>query len=143
MVEIPHTVEGRQLSADWLVAFDREFAAYNDDPDVIGIRVRWLENRELIFLVTKPDFMEKLAKLPTGAGSEEAHARLLAETFPLRADKTMAIYRDYRAEMLSHQKPVLRRTFDKAMDSISSVQDWLSDAARKAIHGSGRGTPQK
>ena len=139
MVEIPLTMAGRQQSTNWLIAFDREFAAYNDNTEVISARRAWLLSREEIFKATKPDFMARLNKLPTGPGSEAAHAQLLIETFPLRPDTTMAVYLDYRAETLVRQKPLARRTFEKTMDSILAVRDWLAQAARKAI----RGIPQK
>jgi|CXWL01.1.fsa_nt_gi hypothetical protein len=134
---IPLTVDGRQQSVDWITSFERDFSAYNSNDQIIKARWAWILNREKIFKATKDDFLIHLAKLPTGLGAETAHSRLLIETFPLRADETMAVYKEYRAAMLARQKPFFRRTFELGLDKLLSVREWLSDAARKAVHGSG------
>lgn len=134
---IPLTVDGRQQSVDWITSFERDFSAYNNNDQVVKARWAWILNREKIFKATKNDFLIHLAKLPTGLGAETAHSRLLIETFPLRTDETMAVYKEYRAAMLARQKPFFRRTFELGLDKLLSVREWLSDAARKAVHGSG------
>lgn len=134
---IPLTVEGRQQSVDWMTSFERDFSAYNSNGQVVKARWAWILKREKIFKATKDDFLTRLAKLPTGLGAEMAHSRLLIETFPLRTDETMAVYKEYRAAMMARQKPFFRRTFELGLDKLLSVREWLSDAARTAVHGSG------
>lgn len=135
---IPLTLDGRQQSAEWIGGFEREFESDGNYESVVKTRWAWLLKREKIFKATKSDFLKRLAKLPAGQGAEKAHAQLLADTFPLRTDDSMGVYKEYRAAIVARQKPLLRRSFEKTMDGILSVRDWLSDAARKTVRGTGK-----
>ena len=139
--KIPLTLEGRQQTVDWMLAFDRDFLPYDRNETVMKARMKWIIHREKIFKATKSDFTARLAKLPAGEGSELSHERLLSETFPLPSDKNMPVYRDYLVTARSHQKPLSQRSMDKGFEGLKSIRDWLSDAARSITHGSSPKAP--
>src|SRR5262249_35053113 len=143
MIEIPHNMKGRQLSADWVTAFDREFADYAEHNSVIRVREAWMLNRLEIFNSTKEDFIARLDKLPAGPGSENAQERLLAETFTRPEAPALPVYQQYRTVMLRHQEPFLKRTYNNTLDWFRAAGDGLSQAGRSTTHGFGSGGEQK
>lgn len=133
---IPLTLEGRQLSKEWMINFDRDFPLNDGHKVAIQARWTWLRHREKIFEATKDDFLARLEKIPTGPGSESAHERLLQETFPIPSDKTMKIYHEYLAATKNREKPFFKRIFDGAVDGVKKAGEAISEAARKTVHGS-------
>lgn len=122
---ISHTIGGLEQSSTWYSDFKRAFSEFRTVSQVEAGESTFAKKRNAIFHEVKPEFSKKLDTLDPNLESLAKADELLASTFSLPPDRTLASYQEYADLVTVRQTEILDHLLDRLSKQLGSIPPTL------------------